>query len=134
MISTAASRTMPVIANVRPSGDKYLMEDFYYAGGLPGLMSRIRGHLDLDAMTVSARRWATTLRRRRSATTTSFVRSTIPVYAEGALAVLHGNLAPDGCVMKPSACEPRFLKHAGPALVFDNYPSMKAAIDDEAST
>ena len=54
-----------------------------------------------------------------------------PIYAEGALAVLKGNLAPDGCVIKPSACDPRFLRHAGPALVFDDYPAMKAAIDDE---
>ncbi|MET0745748.1 MAG: dihydroxy-acid dehydratase, partial [Microvirga sp.] len=54
-----------------------------------------------------------------------------PIYAEGALAVLKGNLAPDGCVIKPSACEPRFLKHTGPALVFDSYPEMKAAIDDD---
>ena len=53
-----------------------------------------------------------------------------PIYAEGALAVLKGNLAPDGCVIKPCACEPRFLKHTGPALVFDDYPSMKKAIDD----
>src|SRR6202008_405117 len=53
-----------------------------------------------------------------------------PIYREGALAVLKGNLAPDGCVIKPSACEPRFLKHSGPALVFDDYPAMKKAIDD----
>ena len=53
-----------------------------------------------------------------------------PIYKEGALAVLKGNLAPDGCVIKPSACEPRFLKHTGPALVFDDYPAMKKAIDD----
>jgi dihydroxy-acid dehydratase len=56
--------------------------------------------------------------------------STNPIYKEGALAVLKGNLAPDGCVIKPSACEPRFLKHTGPALVFDDYPSMKKAVDD----
>ena len=54
-----------------------------------------------------------------------------PIYAEGALAVLRGNLAPDGCVIKPSACEPRLLQHTGPALVFDDYPAMKAAVDDE---
>ena len=53
-----------------------------------------------------------------------------PIYAEGALAGLRGNLAPNGCVMKPSAADPRFLKHSGPALVFDDYPSMKKAIDD----
>ena len=62
--------------------------------------------------------------------TTSSAPSKDPIYAEGALAVLKGNLAPDGCVIKPSACEPRFLKHTGPALVFDDYPSMKKAIDD----
>jgi dihydroxyacid dehydratase/phosphogluconate dehydratase len=53
-----------------------------------------------------------------------------PIYKEGALAVLRGNLAPDGCVIKPSACSPELLKHTGPALVFDDYPSMKKAIDD----
>jgi dihydroxy-acid dehydratase len=53
------------------------------------------------------------------------------IYSEGALAVLKGNLAPDGCVIKPSACDSRFFKHSGPALVFDDYPSMKEAIDKE---
>ena len=54
-----------------------------------------------------------------------------PIYKEGALAVLRGNIAPDGCVIKPSACDPRFLKHSGPALVFDDYPALRAAIDRE---
>ena len=54
-----------------------------------------------------------------------------PIYAEGALAVLKGNLAPDGCVIKPSACEPKFFKHTGPAVVFDSYDEMKAWADDE---
>ena len=53
-----------------------------------------------------------------------------PIYAEGALAVLRGNIAPDGAVIKPSACAPQYLKHTGPALVFDDYPSMKKAVDD----
>ena len=53
-----------------------------------------------------------------------------PIYAEGALAVLRGNLAPDGCVIKPSACAPHLLQHTGPALVFDDYPAMKKAVDD----
>jgi dihydroxyacid dehydratase/phosphogluconate dehydratase len=121
-----ASRKVPVIANVRPSGDKYLMEDFFYAGGLPGLMSRIREHLHLDAMTVTGQTIA------RAEVNNDDVIRTVenPIYKEGALAVLKGNLAPDGCVIKPSACEPRFLKHTGPALVFDDYPSMKKAIDD----
>jgi dihydroxy-acid dehydratase len=123
------SRLVPVIANVRPSGDKYLMEDFFYAGGLPALMTRIKDHLHLDAMTVTGRTLGENI-----ASAAVFNDDVIrpldrPVYAEGSLAVLRGNLAPEGCVMKPGACEPRFLKHSGPALVFDDYPSMKAAID-----
>jgi dihydroxy-acid dehydratase len=125
-----ASRKVPVIANVRPSGDKYLMEDFFYAGGLPGLMSRIREHLHLDVMTVTGQTLGDNIARAEVYNDDVIRTVEDPIYAEGALAVLKGNLAPDGCVIKPSACEPRFLKHTGPALVFDDYPSMKKAIDD----
>jgi dihydroxy-acid dehydratase len=125
-----ASRKVPVLANVRPSGDTYLMEDFYYAGGLPGLMSRIRDHLHLDCLTVSGKTLGENIVG-AEVYNDDVIRSTAnPIYQEGALAVLKGNLAPDGCVIKPSACDPRFLKHTGPALVFDDYPSMKKAIDD----
>jgi len=125
-----ASRKVPVIANVRPSGDKYLMEDFYYAGGLPGLMGRIRNHLHLDCLTVTGRTLGENIAG-AEVYNDDVIRSVEnPIYAEGALAVLKGNLAPDGCVIKPSACEPRFLKHTGTALVFDDYPSMKKATDD----
>jgi dihydroxy-acid dehydratase len=127
----AASRTVPVIANVRPSGDQYLMEDFFYAGGLPGLMTRLRGHLDLDALTVSGRTVGENIAGAEIYNEDVIRPLDNPLYAEGALAVLRGNLAPDGCVIKPSACEPRFLKHSGPALVFDDYPAMKAVIDSE---
>jgi dihydroxy-acid dehydratase len=125
-----ASRKVPVIANVRPSGDTYLMEDFYYAGGLPGLMSRISDHLHLDCMTVTGKTLGENIRDAEVHNDDVIRTVANPIYAEGALAVLKGNLAPDGCVIKPSACEPRFLKHTGPALVFDDYPSMKKAIDD----
>src|SRR3981189_1694225 len=125
-----ASRKVPVIANVRPSGDKYLMEDFFYAGGLPGLMSRIKEHLHLDVMTVTGQTLGDNIARAEVYNDDVIRTVKAPIYAEGALAVLKGNLAPDGCVIKPSACEPRFLKHTGPALVFDDYPSMKKAIDD----
>jgi dihydroxy-acid dehydratase len=125
-----ASRKVPVIANVRPSGDKYLMEDFFYAGGLPGLMSRIREHLHLDVMTVTGQTLGENIARAEVYNDDVIRTVKDPIYAEGALAVLKGNLAPDGCVIKPSACEPRFLRHTGPALVFDDYPSMKKAIDD----
>ncbi|MDB5547302.1 MAG: dihydroxy-acid dehydratase [Tardiphaga sp.] len=126
----SASRKVPVSANVRPSGDTYLMEDFYYAGGLPGLMSRIKDHLHLDAITVTGKSLGDNIARAEVHNDDVIRTVETAIYAEGALAVLKGNLAPDGCVIKPSACEPRFLKHTGPALVFDDYPSMKKAIDD----
>ena len=128
----AASRVVPVLANVRPSGDKYLMEDFFYAGGLPALMTRIRDHLHLDETTVAGKSVRENIRSAEVYNDDVIRPLAKPIYAEGALAVLRGNLAPDGCVIKPSACDPRFLKHSGPALVFDDYPAMKAAIDDEA--
>jgi len=124
-----ASRKVPVIANIRPSGDKYLMEDFFYAGGLPGLLERIRDHLHLDAMTVTGRTLGENVKGAEIYNEDVIRPVKNAIYKEGALAVLKGNLAPDGCVIKPSACAPKFLKHTGPALVFDDYPSMKAAID-----
>ncbi len=125
------SRSIPVIANIRPSGDTYLMEDFFYAGGLPAMLSRIQKDLHTDCITVSGKTWAEALER-AEVYNDDVIRSTDnPIYAEGALAVLKGSLAPDGCVIKPSACEPRLLQHSGPALVFDNYADMKAIIDDD---
>jgi len=94
------------------------------------LMSRIRDHLHLDAMTVTGETLGANIAT-AAVYNDDVIRSVAnPIYKEGALAVLKGNLAPDGCVIKPSACAPRFLKHTGPALVFDDYPSMKKAIDD----
>ena len=126
----AASRRVPVIANIRPSGETYLMEDFYYAGGLPALMATLAPHLDLSAMTVNGRTLGENI-----AGAEVFNHDVIrplhnPLYAEGALAVLRGNIAPGGAVIKPSACAPQYLQHTGPALVFDSYPEMKAAVDD----
>ena len=84
-----ASRKVPVIANVRPSGDLYLMEHFFYAGGLPGLMSRIKEHLHLDCMTGDRQDAGREHRPRGSLTTTTLIRPVSnPIYAEGALAVL----------------------------------------------
>ena len=125
----AASRRVPVIANIRPSGDRYLMEDFFYAGGLPGLMSRLKAFLTLDRVNVTGRTFAETLEGARVFNDDVIRPLDNPIYREGALAVLRGNLAPDGCVMKPSAAAARFLKHSGPALVFDDYPMLKAMID-----
>ncbi|WP_454757584.1 L-arabinonate dehydratase [Cupriavidus campinensis] len=128
----AASRHVPVIANIRPSGDKYLMEDFYYAGGLPALMSRIRDKLDLTALTVTGRTLGENIAGAEVHNDDVIRTTENALYREGALAVLRGNIAPDGCVIKPSACDPRYFRHTGPALVFDDYPSMKAAVEDES--
>jgi dihydroxy-acid dehydratase len=125
----AASRRVPVIANVRPSGDKYLMEDFYYAGGLLGLLSRLKPFLDLKQINVMGRTWAEELKD-AAVYDDDVIRSLDnAIYNEGALAVLRGNLAPDGCVVKPSAAKAKFLKHSGKAVVFEDYPDLKARID-----
>jgi dihydroxy-acid dehydratase len=126
-----AASHIPVLGNVRPSGEKYLMEDFFYAGGLPGLMSRLKEHLHLDAMTVTGKTLGENIAGAEIYDEDVIRPMDNPVYASGALAVLKGNLAPDGCVIKPSACAPHLRKHSGPALVFDDYPSMKKAVDDE---
>jgi dihydroxy-acid dehydratase len=127
----AASRKVPVIANIRPSGDTYLMEDFYYAGGFLGLMLRLKPFLDLTQITVSGRTWAEELEGAQVYNDDVIRPLDNPIYAEGALAVLKGNLAPNGCVMKPSAAAPHLLRHSGPALVFDDYPALKAVIDSD---
>ncbi len=126
----AASRIVPVIANIRPNGDTYLMEDFYYAGGLPALQSRLKSFLKLDALTITGKTLGENIEHAEVINEDVIRPLDNPLYAEGALAVLKGNLAPDGCVIKPSACAPRFFQHTGRALVFDDYPSMKAAVDD----
>ena len=126
----AASRRVPVLANVRPSGDTYLMEDFYYAGGLLGLMSRMREHLHLGAATVTGKPLGENIEGAKVFNDDVIRTTDTAIYAEGALAVLRGNLAPNGAVIKPSACAPHLQQHTGPALVFDNYATMKAAVED----
>jgi dihydroxy-acid dehydratase len=125
----AASRETPVIANVRPSGDTYLMEDFYYAGGLLGMLKRLEARLELSQINVSGKTLKESLEGAEVHNDDVIRPLDRPIYQEGALAVLRGNLAPNGCVIKPSAADPRLLKHSGRALVFDDYPALKAAID-----
>lgn len=126
----AASRRVPVLANVRPSGDTYLMEDFYYAGGLLGLMSRMREHLHLGAATVTGKPLGENIEGAKVFNDDVIRTTDTAIYAEGALAVLRGNIAPNGAVIKPSACAPHLQQHTGPALVFDDYATMKAAVED----
>ena len=127
----AASRKIPVIANIRPSGDTYLMEDFYYAGGMPALIKSLSDHLHLDAMTVNGQTLGENVATAQVHNADVIRPLDRPLYAEGALAVLKGNIAPAGAVIKPSACAPHLRQHTGPAMVFDSYPEMKAAVDDE---
>jgi dihydroxy-acid dehydratase len=126
----AASRKVPVIANIRPSGDRYLMEDFFYAGGLPALLKRIEDHLQTDARSVNGKTIGENIAGAEVFNDDVIRPLSNPIYAEGALAVLRGNLAPDGVVIKPSACAPHLLQHTGRALVFDDHPALKRVVDD----
>ncbi|WP_422031015.1 L-arabinonate dehydratase [Roseovarius sp.] len=128
----ALGRTTPLIANVRPSGKDYLMEDFYYAGGLRALMKQIEEMLDTSALTVTGKSMGENLEGAEVYNDDVIRPLSNPVYHEGSLAVLKGNLCPSGAVIKPAACDPKFYNHQGPALVFDSYPEMKKAVDDES--
>ncbi len=124
------SREVPVIANIRPSG-AFLMEDFYYAGGLPALMKVLGDKLDGSAMTVSGKTLGEAIASAAVYNNDVIRPLDNPIYSEGATAVLKGNLAPRGAVMKPAAAEPRLRKHRGPALVFRDYNHMAAEVERE---
>jgi len=125
------ARRTPLLANVRPAGE-FLMEDFYYAGGLRALMSRIRDLLALDARTVEGATLGDAISGAEVFNDQVILPRERPIVASGSLAVLHGNLAPDGAVIKPAAAEARLLRHRGPAIVFAGYNDMAARIDDPA--
>jgi dihydroxy-acid dehydratase len=125
------ARDVPVLANIRPGG-AYLMEDFYYAGGLPGLLSRLDqiGVLHTDRPTVTGHTLAENIDG-ALVHNDDVIRSVDnPLATEGGVAVLRGNLAPDGAVIKHIAAEAHLLTHTGPAVVFDSYPDLKARIND----
>ncbi len=128
----ALGRETPLIANIRPSGQGYLMEDFFYAGGLCALMARIAGRLDTTCLTVTGGTLAEALAGAEVHDDDVIRPLSNPVYHEGSLAVLRGNLCPDGAIIKPAACDAKFHRHEGPALVFDSYPEMKAAVEDDS--
>jgi dihydroxy-acid dehydratase len=124
-------REVPLIANIRPSGKDYLMEDFFYAGGILSLMHQLSSKLNLNEKTVSGQTIGELIIGNKTINDDIIRPLDNPIYKEGSLAVLKGNLAPDGCVIKPAACEKKFLKHRGPAIVFDSYPEMKELIDSD---
>jgi dihydroxy-acid dehydratase len=117
------SRQVPVIANITPSG-KYLMEDFFYAGGLRALMAAMSELLDLSTITVSGHPLGENISGAEIYLPDVIHPLSAPLYPEGATAVLTGNLAPRGCVMKPAAADKRLLQHRGRAIAFENYDHM----------
>ena len=119
----------PVLANVRPSGNKYLMEDFYYAGGLRALLRELSDLLDLSCVTVNGKTIGENIATARIWNDDVIRPRANPLKADGGLVVLRGNLAPDGAVIKTSAMSPKFLKHTGRALVFEDYNHMESLID-----
>jgi dihydroxyacid dehydratase/phosphogluconate dehydratase len=129
----SAARRVPVLADIRPGGN-FLMEDFYYAGGLPALLTELAevpGALHPDRITVTGHR----LRDQLTGVVhdhTVIRPATAPLAAEAGIAVLRGNLAPDGAVIKHIAADPALLKHTGAAVVFDSYQQLSATIDDPA--
>jgi len=127
----ALARRTPVLANIRPSG-KYLMEDFFYAGGLRALMSQLDGLLDLTARTVSGGTLGSDIKGAEVYNDDVIRPRANPLVQNDGLAVLRGNLAPDGAVIKPPAMETHLQRHTGRAIVFKDYNDMNARIDDPA--
>jgi dihydroxy-acid dehydratase len=123
-----AQRT-PLIANLRPAG-KFLMEDFYYAGGLPALLERLRHLLHIGAPTVNGHTLGENIAGAEVFNDEVILPVERALVASGSLAVLRGNLAPDGAVIKPAAAEGRLHHHIGPAIVFRDYRDLSARIDD----
>jgi dihydroxy-acid dehydratase len=126
-------RSTPWLVNLKPAGE-HLMEDFYYAGGLPAVMAQLTDLLDLGTMTVTGQ----SLGENLGETPTEIVDSKVirpaddPLDAGGSLVVLRGSLCPDGAVMKISAADPRLLRHEGKAVVFEDIHDLAARVDDEA--
>ncbi len=123
------SRTTPFITNIRPSG-ALLMEDLYYAGGLPAVMKELRSLLNLNALTVTGKSVGENI-----ASAACFNREVIktldqPLQPQGGTVILRGNLAPQAAVLKQSAASPHLLKHKGCAVVFENYSDLMARVDD----
>jgi dihydroxy-acid dehydratase len=122
------SRHVPVLADIRPSG-RFLMEDFFYAGGLRALMAEMKDLLHLDSLTVNGKSIGDNLEGARIVNPEVIRPRSNPLTPSGGTAVLYGNLCPDGAVIKTVAASPKFLQHTGPALVFKDYNDMDARIN-----
>ncbi|HRG75472.1 MAG TPA: L-arabinonate dehydratase [Leptospiraceae bacterium] len=127
-----AAKKIPVLANLFPSG-VHLMDDFYFAGGLLSLMNKIKDHLYLDCAGITVNSWKEILEDRvcyDDDVIRDMDNPVVPLSQGSTLTVLHGNLCPNGAVMKSSAADPKFRKHKGPAIVFDSPEEMAAQLDD----
>jgi dihydroxy-acid dehydratase len=118
----------PYLVNMRPSG-KYLMEDFYYAGGLSAMLEGMRKLLDVNELTCTGKTLGENIAGSKIYIDDVIRTPDNPMQPEGGLIVLRGNLAPDGAVIKSTAADPKLLKHAGRAMVFNDYNDMAARID-----
>jgi dihydroxy-acid dehydratase len=127
----ALARRTPLLANIRPSG-AFLMEDFFYAGGLRALLNTLDGAIDREALTANGRTLGDNIRDAKVFNDDVIRAPERALVSADSLAVLRGNLAPDGAVIKPPAAEPALHRHAGPAVVFADYNDMAARIDDPA--
>src|SRR5258705_1912687 len=125
------SQRTPMIANLRPSGE-FLMEDFYYAGGLRALLKQIHNLLHVDSLTVSGETLGQNIEAAQVCNDNVIRSLDDPVSTSGGTAILYGNLAPDGAGIKPTAAEPRLLQHLGRPVVFRDYNDLAARIDDDA--
>ena len=123
------SARVPVIANVRPSGDKYLMEDFFYAGGLRALLFSLRDLLELNAKTVNGKTLGENIEGAKVWNPDVILPRDKPLKISGGIVMLRGSLAPDGAVLKTSAADPKLMQHVGKAVVFEDYNDMAARID-----
>ena len=121
---------LPCVLNLQPSG-KYLMEDFCYAGGLPAVMKEIQAHLHSDALTVTGKTMGENIADAENFNTDVIMPLAQPFMAKAGIAVLRGNLAPRGAVIKPSAATAALLVHTGRAVVFENIEEFHRLIDDE---
>ncbi|MGF6595505.1 dihydroxy-acid dehydratase [Paraburkholderia sp. GAS448] len=124
------SRRTPVLANIRPTGS-YLMEDFYYAGGLPAMLAELGDLIDRSQKTVNGQTLGENIEGAKIFNDDVIRRRTAPLMPGNGLAVLRGNIAPDGAVMKPGAADPKLHVHTGRAVVFRDYNDMAARIDDD---
>ena len=125
----ALGRDVPCLVDLKPSG-RFLMEEFYYAGGLPALMTRIADRLHLDAETVDGKSLGDLIKRAVCYNDEVIRPLDRPLTPQGGIAVLRGNLAPHGAILKPSAASPRLMQHRGRAVVFADADDFKTRIDD----